>query len=103
VWTMLLMLLKWPGLCYRYASRALCLLLWPALYLWFFYDLNYVFAYACFCDTSMGHYTWYLVTWNGLSLGRREADVGADDQVATVLSGYRDLACEMCRLRCSDP
>jgi hypothetical protein len=29
--------------------------------MWGFYGLNYAFAYACFCDTPMGHYTWYLV------------------------------------------
>jgi hypothetical protein len=28
----------------------------------------YAFAYACFYDTSMGHYTWYLVPCNERSL-----------------------------------
>jgi hypothetical protein len=32
------------------------------------YGLNYEFAYACFYDTSMGHYTWYLVPCIELSL-----------------------------------
>jgi hypothetical protein len=36
--------------------------------MWNFYGLNYAFAYACFYDTSMGHYTWYLVPCNELSL-----------------------------------
>jgi hypothetical protein len=36
--------------------------------MWCCYDLNYVFAYACFYDTSMGHYKWYLVPCNELSL-----------------------------------
>jgi hypothetical protein len=34
----------------------------------FFYGLDNAFAYACFYDTSMGHYTWYLVPCNELSL-----------------------------------
>jgi hypothetical protein len=34
--------------------------------MWSFYGLNYAFAYACFYDTSMGHYTWYLVPCNSL-------------------------------------
>jgi hypothetical protein len=36
--------------------------------MWFFYGLDYAFGYACFYDTSMGHYTWYLVPSNELSL-----------------------------------
>jgi hypothetical protein len=42
--------------------------------MWSFYGLNYAFAYACFHDTSMGHYTWYLVPCNELSLARRSTD-----------------------------
>jgi hypothetical protein len=36
--------------------------------MWFFYGLDYAFGYACFYDTSMGHYTWYLVPSNELSI-----------------------------------
>jgi hypothetical protein len=54
----LLVLHQRPGLCYLYA--ALWLLLLPGLG-WCFCGLDYAFAYACFHDTSMGHYTWYLV------------------------------------------
>jgi hypothetical protein len=32
-----------------------------------FYGLNYAFAHACFYDTSMGHYTWYLLPCSELS------------------------------------
>jgi hypothetical protein len=35
--------------------------------MWFFYGLNYAFAYACFFGTSMGHNTWYLVLCNEFS------------------------------------
>jgi hypothetical protein len=35
---------------------------------WCLYGLDYAFAYACFYDTSMGHYTWYLVPCNELFL-----------------------------------
>jgi hypothetical protein len=31
-------------------------------------SLDYAFAYACYNDTSMGHYTWYLVPCNELWL-----------------------------------
>jgi hypothetical protein len=31
-----------------------------------FYGLDYAFVYACFYDTSMGHYTWDLVACNEL-------------------------------------
>jgi hypothetical protein len=40
----------------------------PSWTMWRFYGLKYVSAYACFYDTSMGHYTWYLVPFNELSL-----------------------------------
>jgi hypothetical protein len=43
----------------------------------FFYGLDYVFAYACFCSTSMGHYTWYLVPCNEISLIRAPQQVRA--------------------------
>jgi hypothetical protein len=33
-----------------------------------FYGLNYAFVYACFYDTAMGHYTWYLIPCIELSL-----------------------------------
>jgi hypothetical protein len=35
--------------------------------LWCSYGLNYAFAYACYYDTSMGHYTWYLIPCSELS------------------------------------
>jgi hypothetical protein len=53
-WTVL------PLCCSMLASMA-----WT---MWFFYGLNYAFAYACFYGTSMGHNTWYLVPCNSLSL-----------------------------------
>jgi hypothetical protein len=46
-WTML------PLCCSMVASMA-----WT---MWCLYCLNYAFAYACFYDTSMGYYSWYLV------------------------------------------
>jgi hypothetical protein len=49
------MLLLWPGLCYLYAALCFASMAWA---MWFFYGLDYAFAYACFYDTSMGHYTW---------------------------------------------
>jgi hypothetical protein len=36
--------------------------------MWCFYGLNYVFAYACFYDTSMDHYTFHIrwfLAWFG--------------------------------------
>jgi hypothetical protein len=48
--------------------------------MWSFYGLNYAFAYACFHDTSRGHYTWYLVPCNELSLiqgSKKEYNIGA--------------------------
>jgi hypothetical protein len=35
---------------------------------WSFHGVNYAFACACFYETSMGHYTWYLVPCNERSL-----------------------------------
>jgi hypothetical protein len=43
-WTML-------PLCFSMLASLACTM-------WFFYGLDYAFAYACFYDTSMGHYTW---------------------------------------------
>jgi hypothetical protein len=68
MWTMLPMLLPmaWtmlPLCCSKIASMA-----WT---MWCFYGLNYAFAYACSYDTSMGHYMWYLVPCNELSLHHR--------------------------------
>jgi hypothetical protein len=61
VWTMISMLRLGHGLyCSMVASMA-----WN---LWCFYGLNYAFTYPCFYDTSMGHYTWYLITCYELSL-----------------------------------
>jgi hypothetical protein len=70
VWTMLLC-----GLCSLRCSYCLDYVTSMLLYACF-YGLSYVvllwsdyaFAYACFHDTSMGHYMWYLVPCNELSL-----------------------------------
>jgi hypothetical protein len=56
--TLLPMLLLWPGLCYLLCCSMLASMAWT---LWSFYGLENAFAYACFYNTSMGHYTWYLV------------------------------------------
>jgi hypothetical protein len=56
MWTLLPMLLLWPGLSCLYA--ALWLVLWPGL------CGNSMCAYAYFYDASMGHNTWYLVPGN---------------------------------------
>jgi hypothetical protein len=42
--------------------------------MWSFYGLNYAFAYACFHDASMGHYTWYLVPCNELLIWHNPKD-----------------------------
>jgi hypothetical protein len=64
LWTMIPMLLPmaWtmlPLVLFMVASMA-----WT---MWSLYGLNYEFAYACFYDTFMGHYMWYLVPCSELS------------------------------------
>jgi hypothetical protein len=52
MWTMLAMLL-WHGRCCSLVASV-------AWTMWCLYGLNYAFTYACFYDTSIGHYTWYI-------------------------------------------
>jgi hypothetical protein len=36
--------------------------------MWCSYGLNYAFAYACLCDTCMGHYMWSRFLQRALSV-----------------------------------
>jgi hypothetical protein len=53
-----------PLLCCLLCCSMVASMAWT---MWCFYGLNYAFAYVCFYYTSMGHYTWYLVSCNELS------------------------------------
>jgi hypothetical protein len=93
LWTMLPVLLLWPGLCGALCCSMVASMAWT---LWCLYGLNYVFACACFNDTSIGHCAWNLILCSDLSpttqwvaLHAKECVAGIVSQPQTIVSGIK--------------